>query len=228
MPDWPAHDSVRAVFTTRSQGFSESPYQSFNLGTHVGDESEVVEMNRHLLRELLPSDPLWLNQIHSSRCIDVHSDKSADREADAAVTDCKSLVLAVMAADCLPVLVCTRDGSRIGVIHAGWRGLARDIIGQTLRNRPGDWIAWLGAGIGPCHYEVGEEVRREFDLEDAFERRSSSWMMDLYRIAREQLTRAGVSEIYGGDCCTYCDVEKFYSYRRDGKTGRMAGFIWLT
>ena len=225
-PDWPAPPNVMACFTTREGGVSQGPWRSLNLGAHVGDDPEAVADNRRLLR--FPSVPCWLNQVHSDRCIDVDGPWEPEPGADAAVTRQPGRILAVMVADCLPVLFCSRSGDRVGVAHAGWRGLADGVLEAAVAQLGGsDLLAWLGPAIGPCHYEVGEDVRCRFEEEGAFSRNpGGSFQMNLASIARYRLEALGVT-CSGGGVCTYCDEQQFFSYRRDGVTGRMGGFVWL-
>ena len=227
MPDGIMPANVHAVFTTRAGGFSEGPYAGLNVGLHVGDEPALVLKNRQALAQKLPVEPTWLEQVHSNRCLLIGSSTVDDNKADAAVTDRKNQVLAVMVADCLPILLSELNGQGVAVIHAGWKGLANGVIPSTLKNLRGEWTAWLGPAIGPCHYEVGLDVRQQFESEIGFSVRRDRWMMDLKQIARLQLERGGVQRISGAEECTFCLPEKYYSYRRDGVTGRMAGFIWF-
>lgn len=232
-PDWPAPRGVRAASTLRSGGFSQGAYAGLNLGAHVEDDPAHVAANRRLLGEALnlPAEPLWLHQVHGAGVID--ADKSASLTGDAAVTRRAGAVCAVMTADCLPILLCDRSGSCVAAVHAGWRGLAGGVVEAAVAALDGtDLMAWLGPAIGPEAFEVGEDVRRVFcdrsgDCSSAFSRTSGDrWRADLYEIARSVLRRAGVREVYGGGCCTHADPERFYSYRRDGRTGRMATLIW--
>lgn len=232
-PDWPAPRGVRAASTLRSGGFSQGAYAGLNLGAHVEDDPAHVAANRRLLGEALnlPAEPLWLHQVHGAGVID--ADKSASLTGDAAVTRRAGVVCAVMTADCLPILLCDRSGSCVAAVHAGWRGLAGGVVEAAVAALDGtDLMAWLGPAIGPEAFEVGEDVRRVFcdrsgDCSSAFSRTSGDrWRADLYEIARRVLRRAGVREVYGGGCCTHSDPERFYSYRRDGRTGRMATLIW--
>lgn len=232
-PDWPAPRGVRAASTVRSGGFSQGAYAGLNLGAHVGDDPAHVAANRRLLGEALnlPAEPLWLHQVHGAGVID--ADKSASLTGDAAVTRRAGAVCAVMTADCLPILLCDRSGSCVAAVHAGWRGLAGGVVEAAVAALDGtDLMAWLGPAIGPEAFEVGEDVRRVFcdragDCSSVFSRSGGErWRADLYEIARRVLRRAGVREVYGGGCCTHSDPERFYSYRRDGRTGRMATLIW--
>ena len=237
-PDWPAPHSVRAVITTRRGGVSRAPFDSLNLALHVGDDPDAVAENRRLLRVLaeLPSEPLWLDQVHGTRVLE-RSAGPNDRQADAATTTRPGQVLVVMTADCLPLLLCNRQGSRVAAVHAGWRGLAAGVIEQAVASfdQPGDQLlAWLGPAIGPLAFEVGDEVRERFTSTDsgaasAFQpARPGHWMADIYRLARMRLQQLGIGFIGGGDYCTVNDRGRFFSYRRDGVTGRMASLIWIT
>ncbi|GAB2180591.1 purine nucleoside phosphorylase YfiH [Denitratisoma sp. agr-D3] len=239
-PDWPAPARVRALSTTRASGFSLPPYDSLNLGHHVADDPVAVRANRYTLQACakLPAAPLWLEQVHGSRCLDAATYRPGS-QADAIITDRSATVCAILTADCLPLLFCTRDGRRIGAAHAGWRGLADGVIESTLSalGAAGDEVlAWLGPAIGPAAYEVGGEVRSAFLSRDpaaeaAFQPSpggADKWLCDLYHLARLRLRRAGVAAVYGGDRCTWREKEHFFSYRRDGVTGRQASLIWLT
>lgn len=235
-PDWPAPKHVRAFTTTRSGGFSDAPYASFNLAMHVGDDPLIVEKNRrHLqLQASLPQAPRWLTQYHST--VILAGDDIMDApQADASYTTNKQVVLAILTADCLPVLICDRQGTVVVAIHAGWRGLLDGVIIESLRHvaaAPEDCLAWLGPAISMPAYAIGEEVRAMFLSKgfpaSAFSQRQGQWHMDLYALAREQLNQLGITAIYGGQYCTYGDGEQFYSYRRDGVTGRMASLIWMS
>lgn len=228
VPDWRLPANVHAVFTTRAGGFSEGPYAGLNLGLHVGDEPALVARNRQALVQMLPAEPAWLDQVHSNRCLSIGSAVPDDNKADAAVTDQKNRVLAVMVADCLPILLSEANGQGVAVVHAGWKGLANGVIASTLKNLRGEWMAWLGPAIGPCHYEVGTEVRQAFESGMGFSERGDRWMMDLKRVARAQLEQAGVRRVTSAEECTFCLPDRYYSYRRDGVTGRMAGLIWFS
>jgi len=236
-PNWPAPSNVKALFTTRNGGGSSAPYASLNLGDHVGDNPLTVKQNRALLRRFLPGEPGWLKQVHGTKSVDLDEhDCTSSCESDGAFSRRPGGICAVLVADCLPVLLCDRAGTVVAVIHAGWRGMAEGIIERTVSaigtlNSP--LMAWLGPAIGPDHFEVGEEVRKAFIERDeksalAFiSRNNDKWLADLFLLARQRLTNAGVAEIYGGGECTFSDPARFFSYRRDGKTGRMAGLIWL-
>jgi YfiH family protein len=235
--DWPAPPTVRACATTRWGGVSQAPFDHFNLAEHVGDDPQTVAANRqHLINTLRMPEPFWLEQTHSSRVARVRKNVFKPPVADASVTCSAGRTCAVMTADCLPVLFCDRQGTRVAAAHAGWRGLAGGILEQTvstLGGVPDQLLAWLGPAIGPSAYEVGGEVRDAFcrgnsAAESAFiETRPGHWHADLYTLARQRLAAVGVDAVFGGDFCTYSEVERFYSYRRDGRTGRMATMIWL-
>lgn len=236
VPDWPAPASVKALSTTRAGGVSAAPYLSLNLGTHVGDLPERVAENRARVCRLLPAEPCWLNQIHGNGVVDAAMVTGVP-DADAAVSRKPGAVCVVMTADCLPVLLCDRAGRVVAAAHAGWRGLHGGVIEATVSAMgvvPSDLLVWLGPAIGPEAFEVGDEVREAFisqyaESADAFRpvTQSGKWLADIYLLARLRLARLGVTGVYGGDACTVRDVERFFSYRRDGVTGRMGSFVWL-
>jgi YfiH family protein len=234
VPDWPAARRVRTLITTRAGGTSSGKFASLNLSARVGDDPGCVARNRAILRACLPEEPAWIKQVHGTAVIDPQQ-ATADTEADAAVTRRARRVCAVTTADCLPVLLSERAGRVAGIAHAGWRGLSAGVIESTVgaMDAPAeDLIAYIGPGIGPSRYEVGEEVRRAFLDRDrgaaaAFApARDGKYLADLYRLARARLAAAGVTEVYGGGYCTASE-ERFFSFRRDGTTGRMASLIWL-
>jgi len=236
IPRWPAPPNVRAVSTLRRGGVSEGRFASLNLGLHVGDEAVSVQKNRERLTAMfeLPAQPLWLDQHHGS--VVVRADNAETCYADASFTSSTGVVCAVMTADCLPVLLCDRNGTRVAAIHAGWRGLASGILEAAARDvGGGDLVAWLGPAIGAAAFEVGDEVRAAFitqlgvAADAAFKRHEtqSKWYADIYMLARIALLRAGVGSVYGGERCTFSEPEHFFSFRRDGQTGRMATLIWL-
>lgn len=237
VPDWPAPPRVRALATTRIGGFSTGAYASLNLAMHVGDDPDVVSRNRALLREAarLPAEPMWLQQVHGTQ---VWTGGSVDVPpvADAAVTMKQGEVCAILTADCLPVLFCADDGSAVGAAHAGWRGLAGGVLEATIaamRVPPNRLLAWLGPAIEPAAFEVGGEVFERFVArnprhERAFARNARGrWQADLYALARIELHSLGVDRIYGGGFATFADSKRFYSYRRDQQTGRMATVVWM-
>jgi len=236
IPDWPAPAQVRACTTTRIGGISQPPYDTLNLASHVGDDPQAVAENRRRLREYLalPAEPRWLNQVHGSCAADAAL--VADPcDADASFTALPGVVCAVLTADCLPLLLCNRAGTKVAAVHAGWRGLHGGVIEQTVRalNLPGsELLAWLGPAIGPDAFEVGGEVREAFisveaRAAEAFRPHGERWLADLYLLARQRLASVGVTQVNGGDRCTFSEPEKFYSYRREAKTGRMASLIWI-
>jgi len=237
-PDWPAPPNVRALQTLRPGGCSAAPWDSFNLGDHVGDDPARVAANRAALRRHLPAEPLWLQQVHGIAAVDAGktANSGSGVVADAAFARQPDVVCAVMTADCLPVLFCDQAGSVVAAAHAGWRGLVGGILESTLVGMAvpaAELLAWLGPAIGPQAFEVGDEVRTAFLADDpaaatAFVALGAGkWLADLYALARRRLLRAGVEQIYGGGECTLSDRARYFSYRRDGITGRMATLIWL-
>ncbi|MEQ1486619.1 peptidoglycan editing factor PgeF [Methyloglobulus sp.] len=233
-PDWPAPVNVHAATTLRTGGVSKGEYASLNPATHVGDSADLVSQNRHILKTMLnlPSEPIWLNQTHSNRAVKAIA-TDAPQEADASYTDQPGIVCTVMTADCLPLLVCSTDGTEIAAIHAGWRGLLDGVIDNTinaLKNK--DLLVWLGPAIGSERFEVGVEVHTAFltksaEYAPAFKQQSQDkWLADIYQLARINLATLGINKVYGGNFCTVTDKERFYSYRRDQVTGRMATLIW--
>ncbi len=235
-PDWPVPANVRALQTTRSGGLSSKPYDSLNLGTHVGDVPMVVARNRMLLNSMLPSEPVWMEQVHGKTVA------SADAAgcvvtADACIARQRGSVCVVMTADCLPILLCDQQGSVVAAIHAGWKGLAAGVVEATvhaMRVDASQLMAWFGPAISQDAFEVGAEVREVFVSHDsasdtAFQPQAEEgkYHADLYALARLRLQALGVTQIYGGDRCSYRERETFFSYRRDGVTGRMGTFIWL-
>ena len=235
VPDWPAPARVRSLQTLRGAGRSLAPWDSFNLGDHVGDDPVHVAANRAALREHLPAEPAWLKQVHGIATVNPEISPNS-KEADAAFTRDSGVVCAVMTADCLPVLFCDRAGTVVAAAHAGWRGLAAGVLEETMAQMavPSDeLLAWLGPAIGPAAFEVGDEVRAVFVAHDAQAAQAfvaqgpGKWLADIYRLARQRLNAAGVSSISGGDRCTFSETADFFSYRRDGVTGRMVSLIWL-
>jgi polyphenol oxidase len=239
-PDWPAPARVHAAVTTRDgPGVSQPPFGRFNLGLRSGEDGQTVRSNRGALRQSLglPAEPRWLRQVHGTTVADLGPLPSPEEpEADAAVSHLPGTVLAILTADCLPVLFCSRDGSTIGAAHAGWRGLAAGVLEDTveqMQRPPASLMAWLGPCIGGPSYEVGEEVRKAFVAHDAraaeaFEAtRPGHWLCDLTALARQRLDAAGVAHIHGGGFDTRTDA-RFYSYRREGaRSGRFASLIWM-
>ncbi|MCQ8877807.1 peptidoglycan editing factor PgeF [Pseudoalteromonas shioyasakiensis] len=236
-PTWQAASNIGALSTTRIGGLSSAPYASFNLGLHVGDDEQTVLANRERLATHLPAKPIWLNQVHSSDVVIVDEafDKAHLSDADALYTRLALQPLAIMTADCLPILLSSGCGQEIAAIHGGWRGLNSGIIANTLAQftTPLDKvIAWLGPAIGADKFEVGAEVKSAFCQQSAehlhaFQAiESGKYLADIYMIARSQLKQFGVTHISGGEYCTVTQQEQFFSYRRDGRTGRMATLIW--
>lgn len=236
--DWPAPGRVRVLATLRTGGVSVAPYDSFNLAQHVGDDPARVAANRASLRERggLPDEPLWLNQVHGCAVVIHDGPQASPPTADAAVAFEPGRVCAVMTADCLPVVLADRAGRRVGVAHAGWRGLAGGVVEATVQALgvpAADLVAWLGPAIGQAAFEVGPEVRAAFvqrlpATEAAFlPGAPGKFQADLYALARAVLAQAGVADVHGGGWCTATDRERFFSFRRDGRTGRMATLAWL-
>jgi YfiH family protein len=255
-PEWAGPPGVRCGFTLRTGGVSEAPYDSLNVGAHVGDVVAAVEENRRRVRERLglPAEPVWLQQVHGVEVADLDvagthvsagrdgvgaeaalSPTSGFARADAAVTRMSGRVCVIQVADCMPVLFATRDGSAVGAAHAGWRGLAGGVLEETVRHLgvpAAQLVAWLGPTISQPHFEVGDEVRAVFVSHDpgaasAFEANARGrWQCDLYSLARRRLEALGVGDVSGGGWCTYADAARFFSYRRDGQCGRMAALIW--
>ncbi|MDQ3261197.1 MAG: peptidoglycan editing factor PgeF [Pseudomonadota bacterium] len=235
VPDWPAPVNVKALITTRQGGVSLAPYAGLNLGDHVGDLPAHVAANRRLLRSHAPVTPRWLKQVHGIQV--VNADKVADGiEADAAYTRATDIACTVLTADCLPLLICDRAGTQVAAAHAGWRGLHQGVIERTIAvmgGAPSALLVYLGPAIGPKHYEVGDDVRDAFvaldgEAQAAFKaKENGKWLANLYELARLRLLKLGIRDVFGGDYCTAEDPARFYSYRRDGQTGRMASLIWL-
>ncbi len=236
VPQWPAATSVRAFTTTRAGGISHGRWAGLNLGDHVDDDPRAVAHNRSLLSEQLglPAEPQWLSQVHGIR---VRLPGRPLDCADACFEDRPGRVCAVLTADCLPVLFCNVAGTRIAAAHAGWRGLLAGVLEQTVAafdDPPEQILAWLGPAIGPSAFEVGDEVRTAFLAHRAASgshfraHGPGHWLADLYGLARERLAAAGVVRVSGGGLCTFSDPGRFFSYRRDGVTGRMASLVWLT
>jgi YfiH family protein len=236
-PDWPAPATVRAAVTTRIGGVSHAPYDTFNLATHVGDDPAAVRENRKRLHAslVLPAEPVWLKQVHGVAVVDA-AQGGAEPEADGAFAAQPGAVCAVLTADCLPVLLCNRAGTKVAALHAGWRGLAGGVIEagvEALSVPGGELLAWLGPAIGPEAFEVGPEVRTAFIQHDAQAAqafcvaRAGKYLADICLLARLRLQRLGVTAVYGGGFCTVAERARFFSYRRDGATGRMASLIWL-
>lgn len=244
IPEWSAPPGVGTLSTTRRGGVSRAPYDDgtgaggMNLGTHVGDEPELVAHNRARLRTLLPSEPAWLSQVHGATVLDAAHVVDTP-PADASIATQPGVVCAIQTADCLPVLFCDRRGTVVGAAHAGWRGLAGGILENTVDRMRAvggqEILAWLGPAIGPRCFEVGADVLAAFCERDpamasaftAIENRPGKYLADIYALARRTLRNAGIDQVFGGELCTVTDKARFYSYRRDKITGRMASLIWL-
>ncbi|SFF30064.1 conserved hypothetical protein [Phytobacter palmae] len=237
VPDWPLPSGVAACSSTRIGGVSLPPYDSLNLGAHCGDDLTHVEENRKRMFAAgqLPSKPVWLEQVHGKNVLKLTGEPYASKRADASYSNTPGAVCAVMTADCLPVLFCNRDGTEVAAAHAGWRGLCAGVLEETVAcfaDKPENILAWLGPAIGPDAFEVGPEVRDAFMAvetiaERAFRPLGEKYYADIYTLARQRLTSVGVTQVFGGDHCTFSQKDDFFSYRRDKVTGRMASFIWL-
>jgi polyphenol oxidase len=234
-PDWPAPPNVNAIQTTRLGGVSLPPYDSLNLGSLVKDNPIKVAENRQLLSQFLPSEPVWLHQVHGVHVVNAAMTTCVP-EADASFSKRSNVVCVTMTADCLPVLLCDVQGTVVAAIHAGWRSLCDGVIEAAVNAMQTDTtqlMAWMGPAIGPDAFEVGGEVRAQFVEHDecakeAFREAGDKWLGNLYQIATQRLNKLGITRVYGGGECTYTNQEKFFSYRRDGETGRMATMIWMT
>ena len=242
-PDWPVPASVRAVATTRPGGVSSGPFASLNLADHVGDDPQCVRRNRARLSAALelPAEPLWLRQVHGCTVIRAEQINGASPpEADAVIAATPDRVCAVLTADCLPVLFADAQGTQVAAAHAGWRGLADGVLEQTvaaLAVEPERLLVWIGPAIGAAAFEVGPEVRAAFLAADssasgAFRpspnpAHPDRWLADLAQLARQRLARLGITQVFGGEHCTAAEPERFFSYRRDGRTGRQVSLIWL-
>ncbi len=234
IPDWPAPARVKACVTTRAGGVSLAPFDSLNLGDHVGDDPVAVAENRRRLTDQFAITPTWLQQVHGIAVVE--ADPAQVAAADASWTDTPGIACTAMTADCLPVLFCNRIGTRVAAAHAGWRGLASGVLEATLDSLavPADEIlAWLGPAIGPQAFEVGPEVREAFiaQLPQAAQAFTTSpnadkFLADIYALARLRLAARGVTAVYGGGLCTVTDP-RFFSYRRNPRTGRFASLIWI-
>lgn len=235
-PQWAAPCSVRAAFSLRSGGTSAAPWNSLNLGAHVGDDPLAVRDNRARLRHALrlPAEPVWLEQVHGTDVCVVDVEAPSTPRVDAIVTRAANVVLAIMVADCLPILLTTDDGSVLAAAHAGWRGLAAGVLEKTIvaMQTPSARLhAWLGPCIGLEYFEVGAEVRAAFvaagdDPKNFRPNPQGKFQCDLVAIARARLARLGVASVTGGQWCTAADPVRFYSHRRDQRTGRMAALLW--
>ena len=263
IPNWPVPNNVHALQTNRYGGCSHAPYDSFNLGDHVKDNPIHVAQNRQLLSQFLPTEPVWLNQVHGIEVINA-ADASCLPSADASFTNRKNTVCVTMTADCLPILLCDNLGTIVASVHAGWRSLCNGVIeatvkrmitstasetrnnesrnSETINSETSQLMAWLGPAIGPNAFEVGAEVRdqsisKDKKSESAFKplddkNLNDKWLCDIYQIATQRLNNLGVTQIYGGGTgnepwCTFTDENRFFSFRRDGDTGRMATLIWM-
>ncbi|RQW63086.1 peptidoglycan editing factor PgeF [Vibrio viridaestus] len=238
-PDWTLPDSVTAIASTRENGFSVGEYSGLNLGTHVGDDPKLVIKNRQELVEshALPSQPVWLNQTHSTKVVNLESWTDQVLDADGIFTTTPGIVCAVMTADCLPVLLSNKQGTEVAAVHAGWRGLADGILGNAVSyfSNPEDVTAWIGPAISQTYFEVGDEVVQQFvetdsNLISAFEPKAGTpgkWMCNLPLIAKMKFVGLEVYDVELSGLCTFKDETKFYSYRRDGVTGRQGSFIWI-
>lgn len=245
IPDWPAPSTVRAAITTRAGGASRDSFKSNNLALHVGDAPETVKANRQNLCRVLGLDkaPQWLEQVHGTKVVEA-CDDGLVRTADGCISAQRGVACAVMTADCLPILLCNRQGTQVAAVHAGWRSLAAGIVRAAVAkfdDQPSEILVYLGPAIGQAHFEVGIDVLEAFfanalsanhceAITSAFipSARPMKYQADLYRLARAELSALGLAGVYGGDFCTFDDARRFYSFRRDGVTGRMASLIWLT
>ncbi len=243
-PDWPAPAGVKAFISTRSGGFSGAPYTSNNFGLHVGDDPQAVEKNRAQLGEQLGlgKNPQWLEQVHGVKVVNAKAD-GAVRTADGSYSNQRGQACLVMTADCLPILLCDKQGTQVAALHCGWRSLARGICARGLQKfsaNPSDLLAYLGPAIAQSNFEVGIDVLESFfkgarshehrdQMAKAFvsAHRPLHFFADIYALARAELNSLGVTAIYGGDYCTFAEADRFYSFRRDKTTGRMASLIWL-
>ena len=241
-PEWPVPPQLKTAVTTRGGGFSCKPYQSLNLGDHVGDDPKDVFANRACLRKLLPNEPIWLKQVHG---VKVSTPDARLYEADAIVTNKPNEVLAILTADCLPVLFASEAGDVIGAAHAGWRGLCNGVLENVVKemqvlsrtSSANNMLAWLGPAIGPKAFEVGTDVLEAYQDSKvpfpdqsfvAIPNKPGKYLANLYLLARSRLVSMGLHRIYGGDYCTVNQAEQFFSYRRDGVTGRFASLIWIS
>ena len=236
-PNWNSPPGIRACCTTRKGGASVAPFDGLNLALHVGDDATLVARNREMLQQQLklPAEPCWINQTHGIHSVTLEQDVT--RDADAAVTRVAGTIAVVMTADCLPILLCNRDGNEVGAVHAGWRGLQAGVIQSalaTMQSPNQQLMAWIGPGISPDCFEVGEEVRAAFidstpDAPAFFSAHGKGhWLCDLAGLAERVLRAQGVAKVCRDSHCTYRDADRFYSYRREANTGRMASLIWIS
>lgn len=236
-PNWPKPPNVHAYTTTRCGGYSEANYHSFNLGDHVGDQPQHVQTNRELLMSHLhlPNEPFWLEQTHSNRVV-IADQSATDQNADASITRTANTVCTILTADCLPILLTNIQGTEVAAIHAGWRGLANGIIKNSIEKMhspPNEILAWLGPAIGGSKFEVGQEVYQQFTSQNPSfaagfaPHQQGKWLANLFVLASLELYRLGIMQIFSENLCTYNDPTRFFSYRRDGQTGRMATLIWF-
>jgi polyphenol oxidase len=244
-PCWEVPSHVRAFVSTRLGGVSQEPFKSLNLGNHVGDHPDDVSQNRLFIRQELPTNPIWLNQVHGTQ---LWTPQNPQVVADGAVTD-QHQALTMMTADCLPILICDAMGDVLGACHGGWRGLSQGIIEKTMRqmvsqkgpDQPKAYISqlkvYLGPAIGPAHFEVGDDVRLAFmqmkeiyDIQSCFQSLSApeKYLGNLFQIAKQLVLHLGVEQIYSEEICCYERADLFFSHRRDKKTGRFASFLWKT
>ncbi len=237
IPNWPASPRVKAHTTTRHGGFSQGEYASFNLAENTEENFAIIERNRALLRQelQLPAEPLWLKQVHGTTVVQADQ-QQPPITADASFTRATNTVCVVTTADCLPLLICDKKATCVAAVHAGWKGLAAGVIEAMLETLqiPGDQLlVWLGPAMGPQAFKVKEDVLQQFIAVDpqaiqAFTKISADqWLADIYLLAKQRLARYDVNAIYGGEYCTYTDANRFYSFRREQKTGRIASLIWL-
>ncbi|EGU49871.1 multicopper polyphenol oxidase [Vibrio orientalis CIP 102891 = ATCC 33934] len=236
IPNWPAKKQVKAFASTRGEGFSVGPYQGLNLGTHVGDEQSIVAKNRTALSVAthMPSAPIWLNQTHSTVVTEVCEPLEQVLDADGLFTASAGVVCSAMTADCLPVLLTNIEGTQVAAVHAGWRGLANGIVENAVAKFDGEVMAWVGPAIAQAAFEVGQDVVDAFtsvntDAQQAFIAKSQpgKWLADMNVLVTQRLNSVGVDQVYYSNLCTFEDASRFYSYRRDGITGRQATFIWI-
>ncbi len=235
--DWPAPANIKALTTTRSGGVSQGAYSSLNLADHVEDNIEHVKKNRQIISQCLNiQEPVWLKQVHGVQIVDAAT-ASHHAEADAIYSNQSDSVCAVLTADCLPLLFCNQQATKVAAAHAGWRGLASGVIESTvdaLQEKAENLMVWLGPAIGPSCFEVGQEVVDTFVAQDkaaikAFIKTDvEHYLADIYQLARLRLKRLGIEKVYGGGLCTYTDEERFYSFRKNKVSGRMASMIWIS